>query len=349
MLTYAFKYAAAIGVTRFRSLPGNAPRPKCEDLNGGSDLCCPHTFQDRECASPWDVGCMVPKLFPGAQCANDVECSTGSCKGGRCCSDQTLAIPGCRACSIFGGGCADCGEGFKLVGTQCEGACACSAGCTDAGCDCGSCSDCDDDHFLVIEPAGGVGNCRPKIAVGGNCNADTECTKGRCAGGHCCNVENLYEGCADCNTRGLCSTCDAGYTLCGHTDFHNGQCYPTLPETDGAPEAFTTFRCGTGGEGTDYPSSDGFNYCASSQRCPNTQACCYCEFQVSRTCFEAKKTSQFGGTNSFAMLPGYAPPEFADNDRQRSRRSRLGSVEAAAAAAGHLKREMTLAADLQLA
>jgi len=42
----------------------------------------------------------------------------------------------------------------------------------------------------------------------------------------------------------------------------------------------TNFVCGTGGPGTDHPSTDGFNYCAQNQQCPCGR-CCYCECQVS--------------------------------------------------------------------
>ena len=44
-----------------------------------------------------------------------------------------------------------------------------------------------------------------------------ECASARCAGGNCCDVATLADGCVDCNYRGLCDECAAGYTLCDHT------------------------------------------------------------------------------------------------------------------------------------
>merc|ERR1712137_105105 len=42
------------------------------------------------------------------------------------------------------------------------------------------------------------------------------------------------------------------------------------------------FRCGAGGPETDFPSTDGYNYCADDSACPCGK-CCYCECEVPDT------------------------------------------------------------------
>merc|ERR1712137_372075 len=49
------------------------------------------------------------------------------------------------------------------------------------------------------------------------------------------------------------------------------------------------FRCGAGGPETDFPSTDGYNYCADDNACPCGK-CCYCECEVPDTS-EAPDTS----------------------------------------------------------
>ena len=67
---------------------------------------------------------------------------------------------------------------------------------------------------------------------------------GSCRGGYCCQGETppanlndpkvwLFKGCTACNTRGLCRTCDTGYTLCGQTSADQGQCAPIINFADG--------------------------------------------------------------------------------------------------------------------
>jgi hypothetical protein len=41
----------------------------------------------------------------------------------------------------------------------------------------------------------------------------------------------------------------------------------------------TTFVCGTGGPSTDFPSTEGYNYCVDNTTCP-CGTCCYCECEL---------------------------------------------------------------------
>ena len=63
------------------------------------------------------------------------------------------------------------------------------------------------------------------------------------------------DGCEVYNSNGGCDSCRDGFTLCGHYENGEGFCKETISDR------YTLFRCGTGGEDTDYPSSDGYNYC----------------------------------------------------------------------------------------
>lgn len=71
---------------------------------------------------------------------------------------------------------------------------------------------------MTKESAAAAANrCGPQYTKGATCAADDECASARCAGGNCCDVATLADGCVDCNYRGLCDECAAGYTLCDHT------------------------------------------------------------------------------------------------------------------------------------
>ena len=225
----------------------------------------------RDCESAWDLHCLVPKHGDGGQCAADSKCSSGSCRGGRCCNVHGQT-DGCEACDVSGN-CLRCGEGTKLKGTVCVDACACSAGCED--CDCGTCKRCDDGHYLHADN----GKCIPKQSAGADCTKDNMCVSERCNGGNCCDTSKINPGCIDCNFRGLCTACGDGYTLCGHHEGGHGQCYITQDA------ATTDFTCGTGGPGSDRPSSDGYNYCALANDCPCSRAGCYMDCTISHTCW----------------------------------------------------------------
>eukprot|EP00729_Bicosta_minor_P012719 gene12719-24470_t len=226
----------------------------------------------RECESAWDVNCFIPKHGDGGQCSDATECSSSSCQGGRCCNAYGQTA-GCTACDVSGN-CLQCGPGFVRKGPVCIDECACSAGCTD--CNCGVCNACDGNYYITTD---GTGKCIPKQGIGSDCSADNMCTSNRCAGGNCCDISKVNPGCTDCNFRGLCDECGDGYTLCGHHSAGHGQCYVTQEDTS------TTFRCGTGGDDTDYPSSDGYNYCALANDCPCSGAGCYKECTISHTCW----------------------------------------------------------------
>jgi hypothetical protein len=263
----------------------------CASRAGGAALCCPASIASvgAECKSSWDVGCLVPKTGDGGVCASHGECRSGVCKGGRCCNKKGQGAE-CASCSQSGGGCHQCAAGFKSRGAECVDACACSPGCVT--CDCGRCTACNATSHVLC-PA--TQECYPKKPAGSPCGTGDECTSGRCAGGNCCNVARLAPGCAECNSRGLCSKCGAGFTLCGHWKAGEGQCKPTISELT------TKFRCGTGGAASDYPSTDGYNYCGMANHCPCASAGCYMECKIPHTCWAGSTADG---------LTAYEPPEF---------------------------------------
>ena len=73
----------------------------------------------------------------------------------------------------------------------------------------------------------------------------------------------VASACLECNSRGLCDSCTAGYTLCGHTHAGGsggdyGMCFKTSVEG-----ARTRFACGGDADADWSPASpDGYNYCA---------------------------------------------------------------------------------------
>jgi hypothetical protein len=245
----------------------------CAARDGGSAACCAVTIEaeGRACRSSWDVACMIPRRGDGGVCTTNDDCSSASCKTGRCCNAYGQS-EGTVACDLSGNA-LTCGDGFVRRGIECVSACECSPGCED--CSCGTCNSCSDAHYLTD------GVCHPKSTAGQECSDDEQCSTGRCAGGNCCDTNRLADGCVDCNFRGLCAECGEGYTLCGHSDDGNGQCTPAWSSTT------TTFACGTGGPGTDLPSTDGYNYCAQAQVCPCTSGGCYKTCEISYDCWLA--------------------------------------------------------------
>ena len=282
--------------------------PDCDERDGGSAACCVTSIEAarRECRSSWDVGCIIPRQGDGGVCTANDDCSSDSCKAGRCCNAYGQSL-GAVACDLSGNAIA-CADGFILRSVQCIDECECSPGCLD--CACGTCSSCSDGYFLAD------GSCVPKVTSGQQCTADEECTSGRCTGGNCCDVDKLAAGCVDCNFRGLCDECADGYTLCGHTEDGNGQCVESWNPTT------TTFTCGTGGADSDHPSSDGYNYCAQAQVCPCTDTGgCYKTCEISYDCWDAALDYiEYVGDTMFrrgdpwvgAEFLAYEPEEFAD-------------------------------------
>merc|ERR1711862_200778 len=190
-----------------------------------------------------DTGCLIPRSGDGAVCVKHEDCRSGSCLGGRCCNVGGVGGK-CKECGQMGGQCTKCKTGYKLVGIECVDECSCSAGCID--CDCGTCLSCDAaTHFLHD------GRCRIKSGDGKLCNSDEECLSNSCMDGHCCKV-SVAKTCVKCNSRGKCQECKKGYTLCGHHLEEQGFCKRTRKKTKE-----TAFKCGTGGTGSDWPSTDG--------------------------------------------------------------------------------------------
>ncbi|EGB10659.1 hypothetical protein AURANDRAFT_71000, partial [Aureococcus anophagefferens] len=93
--------------------------------------------------------------------------------------------------------------------------------------------------------------------------------------------------CLDCNSRGLCDVCDAGYTLCGHTESGGsgggfGMCFPTS-----AAGSVTRFACGGDADADWSPASpDGYNYCAMAGYCPCSSSGCGYQCLIDQTCWE---------------------------------------------------------------
>jgi len=103
------------------------------------------------------------------------------------------------------------------------------------------CTACDASAYF-LDAAGGV--CKPRVPDGAQCAADSECASDRCAGGNCCNINEIKPGCVDCNFRGLCEGCAQGYTLCGHVQ--NNQGYGQCNVTIANPRDPVSFVCGVG-------------------------------------------------------------------------------------------------------
>ena len=75
-------------------------------------------------------------------------------------------------------------------------------------------------------------------------------------------------------------------TVLGCVVFSIGNTPVGMPSNTPVDKASTTFMatttnfvCGTGGVGTAYPSTDGFDYCAENENCPCGK-CCYCSCEV---------------------------------------------------------------------
>ena len=84
----------------------------------------------------------------------------------------------------------------------------------------------------------------------------------------------------------------------------------------------TTFTCGTGGPGTDFPSTDDYNYCADNTICPCGD-CCYC------SCDVIAPDAVGSGGNRRRMQQTAPPPTAALNGTQSSAQQCLASCSAA--------------------
>lgn len=115
----------------------------------------------------------------GAACSGDVECTSGQCEDGTCCSGDCAGV--CMRCDVAGltGTCAAVGGGQQVGG--CNGAQACD----------------------------GNGGC--KKANGQTCGANNECGTGACVDGVCCNAACTVS-CKSCigtkTTGGVTGVCD---------------------------------------------------------------------------------------------------------------------------------------------
>lgn len=126
------------------------------------------------------------------------------------------------------------------------------------------------------------------------CDDNEQCLAGNCRGGNCCDMDLLEAGCTECNERGLCDACSSDYTLCGHTGSNYGQCTPTA-----ADEQVIAFVCGTGGPDSDFPSTDGYDYCGMANNCPCDDSGCYRDCEIKKSCWDISIASG---------LTDFAPP-----------------------------------------
>ena len=103
----------------------------------------------------------------------------------------------------------------------------------------------------------------PKKSVGAACSAHDQCAGvDNCRNGYCCDNEmvtltltsgekvtrrRLRPGCIGCNTRGYCSLCGAGFSICGKSLLGYGQCaiasaamaYGKVPASDALTKRFS--------------------------------------------------------------------------------------------------------------
>ncbi len=132
----------------------------------------------------------------GIACTTASDCTSGFCVDGVCCDG---ACPGnCQACDVAGsvGKCTNV-AGAPHGARSCAGhvcvAGACGATCTSA-------ADCDPTHTCA------GASCVPKSAEGVKCGGDTDCTKGHCVDGVCCDTA-CTEQCNACDLTGKLGTC----------------------------------------------------------------------------------------------------------------------------------------------
>ena len=215
-------------------------RTGCTDCNpdGECSTCSSSYFlSDNQCYS---------KKHDGSTCESNSHCSSGACRGGRCCS--------------------------SAVGQHCEE-------CQDASGDvrAGACTSCSDGHYLL---AGGSG-CASQKGAGGSCTGYTECASGNCGdgqcqgsakgsacssasecasticrGGNCCGPKGSAAGCTGCASDGDCSTCDPSSH---YKSVH--ECFPK--KGDGSGCSFDA-ECGSG-------ACRGGSCCGTNGDCVGTQ------------------------------------------------------------------------------
>jgi hypothetical protein len=195
--------------------------------------------------------------WDGFECGSgdDAVCSSGMCRGGRCCKSGTTASCGscsasgdCTACAEPGfelseegvcgrAGGLDCSSNNQCVSGECKGNCCAvqmDSMCTACGNSSvsGRCTACPEGRVLRGD--------RCLLEVGWACTEDGQCVSGACAGSlsdpslaRCC-VAGTSPLCTLCDPSGICTSCHPGHTLStnqlechasvGGLCTHHGQC-----------------------------------------------------------------------------------------------------------------------------
>ena len=262
-------------------------RATCENTDGSFTCTCDAPAYDGNgttcsCASGYVVAAddaTVCVAEDGGPCGDDLDCSSGFCVGGTCCSGPCNLPPTCR--TTDGATCADgstCAYPVAPDGTDCEDGDACtsttctsgvcgspvdiSGSCPSSDCKVGSCdsvegckvtnapgtTNCDDSNPCTVGTT-----CQPDGTCGGgtpyNCDDAKPCTDDSCVDNNgtplCVNTNNSdYCGGAGCPTKDMCvnGSCqaDAG-TAC------SGCSYDPCGEGAGWADSCTD---GTGGDYT---------------------------------------------------------------------------------------------------
>ena len=204
------------------------------------------------------AGVCVGKSSDGALCGNDIECDSGGCRAGICCSSSTMT--GCVACSVYAGACVQCdalhyddGAGTCLarkldggacsgdimcVSSACEGGHCCSAAAVQSGsCErcngAGACVECTPGYYADM--ANGTGTCLEVLPAGDVCQDGSNCASGVCFG-TCCTAPTA-QNCTACGTDGACVAC------AGSLFASNGVC---VPKTAGGTACTLPASCRSG-------------------------------------------------------------------------------------------------------
>jgi len=142
-------------------------------------------------------------------CTADSQCTSGSCKGGDCCTEKGMST-GCTDCWQSNGVCKACSSQYDYTLTDYE----CIA-------------DADVSPPPPLPPSPSPPS-PPPATYTGSCTAGSECTSGSCKGGNCCNsmaYGSMSAGCAACSyMEGNCETCSSGYTKDDMNSEWNTEC-----------------------------------------------------------------------------------------------------------------------------
>eukprot|EP00049_Salpingoeca_infusionum_P015486 m.301946 g.301946 ORF g.301946 m.301946 type:complete len:443 (-) comp15884_c0_seq1:139-1467(-) len=177
--------------------------------------CCTVEFDDGVSATH----CITTRAQDGAVCAFDEECSSGSCRGGRCCNVLGQS-DGCLKCGTQGS-CIQCASPFFLHQRRRRAAPQSYI-----------------PFLLVSEHTGNetlnftnpanatdlnvttldAGRCYRDQEPGFTCAAVSQCDTNVCKGGFCCGEGGTDSVCTLCNENGTCSLCIPGWAV------NEGQC-----------------------------------------------------------------------------------------------------------------------------